>query len=194
MGIDFSAKAVDLARELATEQQLDARFICSDLYDLPNHLDEEFDVVFTSYGVLTWLPDLGRWAEIVARYLKPGGRFFIIEFHPFAAVFDDTAERTLRVHYPYFAQPQPLRFEEPTTYTGDNQIKIKNQTSYEWCHSFSDIVGSLLAAGLRIEDLREYDRICYKALPLLEEEEAGWWRLPAELGSIPLMFSLRATI
>ena len=87
-GIDFSDAAIDQARSLNEDMVLDVRFICSNLYDLPDALEEQFDIVFTSYGVLTWLPDIGRWAQAVSNHLKPGGVFYIVEFHPFATVFE----------------------------------------------------------------------------------------------------------
>lgn len=108
-GIDFSAKAITYARELAAEMQIPARFIQTDLYALPDVLDEQFDVVFTSYGVLGWLPDLDRWGAIVGRYLKPGGIVFIVEAHPTMLIFDDTGPLDLRVKYPYYPQI-PLSF------------------------------------------------------------------------------------
>ena len=82
-GVDFSDAAIDLARSLNDELELNTRFIRSDVYDLPDVLDEEFDIVFTSYGVLVWLPDLDRWASTIQRLLRPGGTFYIVEFHPF---------------------------------------------------------------------------------------------------------------
>lgn len=88
-GIDLSDKAIEAARELAQKVQQDATFICCDLYDLPNYLDEQFDIVFTTYGTIGWLPDLDKWAKIVSRYLKPGGQFVFVEFHPVAWMFDD---------------------------------------------------------------------------------------------------------
>ena len=88
-GVDFSPRAVDLAQALSRELDLPARFVCCDLYELPQQLDpaEKFDIVFTSYGALTWLSDRQRWAQIAASYVRTGGVFYIAEFHPFAMVF-----------------------------------------------------------------------------------------------------------
>ena len=112
-GVDFSEPAIVAARALAAELGIDARFVVSDVYALPDRLAGEYDIVFTSHGVLSWLPDLAGWARVVARFLKPGGAFFVVDTHPFAYVFDD--ERTdseLRVRYPYFPRPEPLREEK----------------------------------------------------------------------------------
>ena len=96
-GVDFSDKAIALADRLAREVGLDeaCRFVQSDLYDLPAHLDERFDVVFTSWGVLMWLPDLTAWGRLIARYLRPGGIFYIVDFHPFVL---DPRRRARRPH------------------------------------------------------------------------------------------------
>jgi 2-polyprenyl-3-methyl-5-hydroxy-6-metoxy-1,4-benzoquinol methylase len=113
VGLDFSDEAITLARRLAGEAGLSghAEFICSDLYDADLHLGERlFDVVFVSWGAIEWLPDLERWAAIIARHLRPGGAFYLAEMHPFAQILDDEApEGVLRVLYPYFSAPdQPV--------------------------------------------------------------------------------------
>ncbi len=106
-GVDFSEKAIALARSLSRELSIPAEFVLSDIAALPDVLHREFDIVFTSYGVLTWLSDLRRWGQVVAHFLKPGGTFFIAEFHLFAYIFDDEVAE-LQVRYPYFAPSAPL--------------------------------------------------------------------------------------
>ena len=117
-GIDFSESAINQARELAKECGIASRFLVSDVYDLPDNLDGQFDIVFTSGGVLWWLPDLTRWAQIASSFVRPGGTFYIAEFHPFASVFDDAPDvDDLYVKYPYFSTPdQPLRFDKEHAY------------------------------------------------------------------------------
>jgi len=190
-GVDFSGEAIALARSLSRELDIPATFVCSDLYELPAALSGQFDVVFTSYGVLCWLPDLRRWAEIAASYVKPGGVFYIVEFHPFSYVFDDSRDATdLRVAYSYFRGPEPDRWEPAGTYAEPGaQV---THPSYEWTHSLGDILSSLVAAGLRIEHLHEFPYTCYQALPLLERCPDGWWRLKGGRELIPLIFSLKA--
>src|SRR5689334_8942204 len=104
-GVDYSEVAIDLARSLAAELGLDARFIRSDVLDLPTVLTDQFDVVYTSRGVLAWLPDLRTWSRVIARFLRPGGTFYITEEHPFMHVFADDAK--LRVENDYFRGPEP---------------------------------------------------------------------------------------
>lgn len=190
-GIDFSEKAIGYARELASAMGIPARFIQTDIYDLPNVLDEQFDVIFTSYGVLCWLPDLDRWGQIVGRYLKPGGVFFIIEAHPTLYMFDDNDPTELRVKYPYFNQPEPIVIEPHIGNYADPTAPVTH-AEYSWQHSVSEIVNSLLAAGLRLEYLREYPHVIWQAFPFLVTDDGEYWRLPAEYPGIPLSFAIRA--
>ena len=189
-GVDFSDEAVELAQSLSEEIGIDARFILCNVYDLPSILHEQFDIVFTSYGVITWLPDLARWGRVVARYIKPGGVFYIAEFHPFAYVFYDEQDATeLRVHYPYFHAGEPLRFE-PGSYANPGAKVV--HPSYDWTHSLGDVVNALIDAGLSIEFLHEFPYSVYRQLPFMEKGSDGLWRLPPQHGEVPLMFSIMA--
>jgi len=187
-GVDFSDKAIDLARSLSEETGLKARFICSNIYDLPDALIERFDIVFTSYGVLSWLPDLGRWARVVAHYLKPGGIFYLVEFHPVLYMLDE--ERGDSLKYPYFHTPEPLLFQEKGSYA-DPQSDFLHP-SYFWTHSLGDVINSLISAGLVIQFVHEFPYSVYKCFTFMEEDEDGLWRLKGRSRSIPLMFSIKA--
>ena len=191
-GIDYSDVAIDLANSINEELKLPAKFICSNIYDLPEVLDEEFDIVFTSYGVLTWLPDLKKWGQIIARYLKKGGVFFIAEFHPFSMVFDEEHKTNLVYKYPYFHTKEPLYFQSEYTYT-DSEKLIENVDTYEWQHSFADILNSLLEAGLSIEEVKEYPFTTFCHFPFVEKCEDRYWRIKNKEFEIPLMFSIKAT-
>jgi len=98
-GVDLSDKAIESGRKIAEQINADVRFICCDLYDLPNHLDQQFDYVFTSYGTIGWLPDLDKWAKVISSFLKPNGKFVFVEFHPVVWMFDDNFEK---IGYRYF--------------------------------------------------------------------------------------------
>lgn len=188
-GVDFSGEAVALARGLSAECGIPARFIQSNLYDLPEVLDETFDIVYTSYGVLCWLPDLKGWAQLAARYLKPGGVFYLAEFHPFMMVFDDNTVPP-QVQYPYFHR-KALEFATQGSYA-DRSAQVKQPVSYEWAYPLSDVVSHLVVAGLRIEFLHEFDFCGYEMYPFMVRGEDGFWRLPPEIPALPLLFSIRA--
>ncbi len=186
-GIDFSPEAVRLAQSLSQELGIPARFLCCNLYDLPGLLDEQFDVVFTSYGALTWLPDRRRWAQIAAHCVRPGGIFYIAEFHPFAMTLADE-EPVLR--YPYFNEgvvewPVQGSYADPTAET-------RSRVSYEWNYPLGEVVSSLIEAGLRIQFVREWPFACYQMYPYLVKGEDGLYRLPPGVPGLPLQFSLRA--
>ncbi|MFW9796955.1 MAG: class I SAM-dependent methyltransferase [Candidatus Thorarchaeota archaeon] len=191
-GVDFSSEAIELAIELSKTANIDAKFVCTNIYDLREKLNGKFDIVFTSGGVIMWLPDLKEWARIIAHFLKPGGIFYIREFHPFGYVFDDDEDVTdLRVRYPYFQGKNPLSFEDEGTYA-DKSAKTGKMRSYEWNHSFSEIINVLIDVGLTIEFLHEFPMTTFKALPFMIEKEAGRWFLPDEEDKVPFMFSLKA--
>ena len=192
-GVDFSEQAIAQARELSSELGEPASFVCCDVLDLPAHLEGDFDVVYTSYGVLGWLPDLNRWAQVIAHFLRPGGTFYITELHPFVWPFDDRDGVTdLRVHYPYFPRETPLLFPVQGSYA-DREAHVEQTVEYCWPHSIGEIVTVLAAAGLRIEFLHEWPFLVWP-LPFLVEHPDQTWRLPADVtGEIPLMFSLKAT-
>ncbi|MHB1341860.1 MAG: class I SAM-dependent methyltransferase [Coriobacteriia bacterium] len=191
VGVDFSERAIALASGLAERLDLDARFIVSDVYETLDHLDgERFDVVFTSYGAISWLPDLYPWARVIAGALKPGGRFFIAEHHPTIWMYDDETTELAPPHkYGYFDR-EALRWEENGSYAApDSGITA---TSYSWQHTFEEIVGALVAAGLRVTSLKEYPYLAFQWFPTMVRGADGFWRMPEGAPGLPLMFSLEA--
>lgn len=197
-GVDFSEEAVDAARALAARMGVPATFIHRDVCDLPATLDGRFDVVFTSHGALCWLPDLEPWAQGIARCLAPGGLFYVVDAHPVLQCFDDRRPAPeLRLLYPYFHGSEPIREEHPGCYSAPDAPIAS--VEHIWLHPLSTIIGSLLRAGLRIESFEEYPFLGWKFFPWMEQGPDGWWRLPADsrlptgAGSLPLMFSLKAT-
>jgi SAM-dependent methyltransferase len=191
-GVDFSDVAIEAARALAAETGVPASFVCSDVYDLPAHLSGEFAIVFTSLGVLGWLPDLDAWAKVVAHFPAPGGVFCLIEGHPFALIFDDRrAEPELRLLYPYFHDREPIREEHPGSYAAPSAPL--HSVEHIWLHRMSDILGALLRAGLRITSFEEYPYVAWPMFPWMEQRADGAWQFPGGAGHIPLLFSLTAT-
>ncbi len=185
-GVDFSPRSIELARSLAEEFDLEAHFLCADLYELGDTIDSRFDIVFTSYGVLWWLPDLHRWAQVIADRLLPGGLFYMVEYHPFLNLLDDDGEL---LGTKYFPAHEPERYEVSGSYA------VAGDASYEcfgWVHSLSEIVNALLDAGLRIDFLHEHDYSPYGCFPFLEEREPGRYQVKGR-AEIPVLFSARAT-
>jgi SAM-dependent methyltransferase len=193
-GADFSDAGVRQARALAAELGIDARFVCAEVTELPRHLDGAFDVVYTTFGVLGWLPDLGRWAQVAAHFVRPGGILYVAEAHPVLWVWDDGEDvrpGQLRLKYPYWQQPEPLAVPVRGSYA-DPSAQVDEPTEYSWQHSLGEIVTAVANAGLRIEFLHEFPFVVWP-LPFLEGRSDRTWRLPGELdGRLPLLFSLRA--
>jgi len=192
-GIDFSQKALGHARRLARELGIAARFLEADVTDTAAVIaalaGDRFDVVFTSHGTISWLPDLRPWADTVAAALAPGGTFFIADSHPFTWMFDETTEPELRFRFDYFDR-SALRWEEKGSYAvPDGDFA---GVSYSWQHGLEEIVGSLTEAGLTVTSLREYPHLAWRWFPWMVKDEEGY-RLPEHMPRIPLMFSLTAT-
>lgn len=189
-GVDFSDEAIQLARKLSIETGIKAEFICSDIYKLPEIHKNKYDIVYTSGGVLCWLPDLNKWGKVIAHFLKPGGFFYIMEGHPFSTVFDNSkAAKELKVTQSYFHETVPIKWEPEGDYADWNFVS--SQGSYEWTHSMGDIINSLIDAGLKIEFLHEFPMIFYKCYPFMKQDKEGFWRL--EGNKLPMTFSLKAT-
>ena len=192
-GVDYAETAIALAQSLSAETGVPATFICADVYELPDVLSGRFDIVYTSYGVLSWLPDLPRWAAVIAHFLTPGGTFYIVEAHPFAWVFDDAATATeLQVRYPYFPSGAPLTAEVQGSYA-DPTAQVTHTVEHCWPHPLSDILTALLGAGLQIEFLHEFPHAAWQMFPFMEANAAGVWQLTGPRPAIPLTFSLKAT-
>jgi ubiquinone/menaquinone biosynthesis C-methylase UbiE len=195
-GADFSPAAIRLATELAADLGLsEARFVESNVYDLPAVLDDVFDVVYTSRGVLGWLPEIRPWAEVVARHVAPGGAFYISEIHPVAQAFENEGVRPgeLRLAYPYWEHPDPLVFPVTGSYA-DVTADVGDQQEHGWDHGLGEIVTALIEAGLTLEWLRESRELDWATDFLVETSPgSGRYRLPPDAGGeLPLMFSLLA--
>lgn len=185
-GCDLSENAIDYARQLSAELNLPAEFVCCNVYDLPQHLDGQFDLVFTSYGTIGWLPDLGPWAAVVDRFLKPGGFFYIADFHPVVWMFDEQMEQ---LKYPYH-NAGVIETEQTGTYA-DRYAGITYQ-EFGWNHSLSEIVNSLTGQGLRIEFLNEYPYSPYDCFSKTVKGPDGNYRIRGLEGVLPMVYSIKA--
>jgi SAM-dependent methyltransferase len=192
LGADFSERSIELARALAADLGVDARFVVSDVYGLPDVLSEDFDIVYTSRGVLGWLPDLDRWARVIETMLRPGGFFYVTEAHPLIQVFhDEEGTDELTLGYPYFDDRRPMTMLNRGSYA-NRKADVKHVFSHVWVHDMGQIVSSLTNAGLRIEFLHEFPFGDWEK-PFLEKGEDGMWHLPSDGGEVPLSFSLGAS-
>jgi len=185
-GVDFSDEAIKAAKSLNDELNLDAKFICSNIYDIEEHLDEKFDIVFTSYGTIGWLPDLKEWGRLISHYLKPGGTFYIVDFHTVLWMFDDDFKN---FKYSYFNLGE---IEEEVEGTYANINAPLKQKQYGWNHPLSEIINSLIENGLQIEFLHEFPFSVYDVFSNSAKGKDGWWRIKEMEDIIPMMFSIRA--
>jgi SAM-dependent methyltransferase len=201
VGLDLSDEAVALARRLAGETGLSGRaeFICSDLYDASDHLgDREFDIVFVSWGAIEWLPDLERWAGVIARHLRPGGTFYMAEIHPFAYALDEVpGEHDVQVKYGLLPAPDRPEVDPVQGSYADRDADSTGLVAYGWQHSFAEIIGALTGAGLRLEHLHEFPTSPAPPWDWMVQDHDRWWWLPDGEGGrrkdLPLSYSLRAS-
>lgn len=185
-GVDFSDKAIESARKLAKDTKCDVTFICCDIYDLPNHLDKQFEIVYTSYGTIGWLPDLEKWAEIVSKFLKPNGQFVFVEFHPVVWMFDDNFDK---VAYRYFNSGAIVELESGTY--ADRTAKI-SQEYVMWNHGLTEVLTSLINNGLEITSFSEYDYSPYNCFNKTIEFEPNKFRIEHLGNKIPMVYSIVA--
>jgi SAM-dependent methyltransferase len=186
-GVDFSDEAVKLAKKLNEELNLDAEFICSNIYDLKDNLEGKFDIVFASYGVIGWLPDLNKWAGIINHFLKPGGIFYLAEFHPVIWMFDSELKN---LKYSYFNSDDPIKEKIRGTYSDRNaEIEL---TEYGWNHSLDEVFNSLKNNGLKIESFNEYPFSFYDCFPDMVKGEDNLWRIKGFENILPMMYSVKA--
>lgn len=179
-GVDFSPAAIRAARGLAQELELEARFLESDVLQL--ELEEQFDIVFSSYGVLTWLPDLERWAHTVESLLRPGGAFFLVEFHPALMMLDFEGGS---LSYDYFRRP--YQEDVQGSYAAPEGPVHRE---HFWTHSLSDVITPLLDRGLTLLEFQEHDHSPYGCFPNMTEQQPGIWRWQSDV-RIPHLFSLK---
>lgn len=186
VGVDFSDSAIKKAKELQAQTNLDAEFICCNIYDLPNHLDQTFDIVFTSYGTIGWLEDIDLWGQLVQRYLKPTGYFVFAEFHPFIWTFDNDMQA---LTYDYF-KGAPIVETSEGSYADTNKEHVYE--SINWNYSLSEVFNSLKSAGMQLTDFQKYDYSPYNCFSNLIEISTQKYRFKHIPIRIPMVYALRA--
>lgn len=185
-GVDLSDKAIASAEQIAKNTDSNTRFICCDIYDLPNHLEQQFDIVFTSYGAIGWLPDLNKWAKTIVDFLKPNGQFVMVEFHPVVWMFDDHFEK---IGYNYFNSGAIVESEVGTY--ADKTAAIA-QECVMWNHGLGEVLSSLINSGLEISSLEEFDYSPYNCFNNTVEFEPKKYRIAHLENKIPMIYSIVA--
>lgn len=193
-GLDFSAPALEQARSLADRTGSTVDFVQADLYDAPDVVEHgAFDLVFTGVGALCWLPDISRWADVVATLLAPGGRLFLREGHPVLwALSDPRPDGVLSLEFPYFETAEPAVWDEPGTYV-ETQHDFANTVSATWNHGLGEVVTALLEVGLRLTMLVEHDSVPWDALPgQMDPVSENEWQLSDRPNRLPHTYTLQA--
>ncbi|MFD2970050.1 class I SAM-dependent methyltransferase [Sphingobacterium bambusae] len=185
--IDLSDKAIEKAKSIAKQSGMEVNFICCDLYSLTEHLTGDFDIVFTSYGTIGWLPDLSKWANIIYHFLTAKGKFIFVEFHPFIWMFDDEFRE---IRYSYSNEGPIIETEQGTYAQRDADIQQEYVT---WNHNLSEVFSSLLEQGLHIQEFKEFDYLPYNCFRNTIEFEPNKFRINHLNNRIPMVYALQAS-
>ncbi len=186
VGVDLADKAIEQANAFRQQLQLDASFVCCDIFEADQFINEQFDIVFTSYGTIGWLPQLDRWGEIISHFLKPGGQLVFVEFHPVMWMLDDASFTQLT--YSYF---NVHTFEEIVTTTYSDGPGHEPLVSFSWNHSLSEVFNALLQQQLAITDFREYPTSPYDCFPNTVKVDGGY-QIKGLEGKLPMVYSIVA--
>jgi SAM-dependent methyltransferase len=178
-GIDISSESILQASKLRDQLGLEAEFICSDVYSIRDQIDSQFDIVYTSYGVIAWLPDLEEWAKIIASSLATGGIFYMVEFHPFLSAMEGEH---------YFHKMEPDSYEE-VSYTENASTPLP---LHSWSHPISSVINALIRNGLKLSFFNEFPFSPYNCFDNLIEREPGKYYRTTTSPEIPMLFSLKA--
>lgn len=193
-GLDFSPDAIAAARELAARCGLDVRFVVANVYDAVEALGDQYDLVYTGVGALNWLPDIGRWAQVVASLLRPGGCLHLFESHPMLETIDDAAQPdAIHLSYPYFVTEHPIRWEDSISYAGEGVVESPLQ--YVWSHGLGEVVQGVIDAGLVVTKLQEHRVLPWRLLDWFDSVPGyeKWTQMPTHLRDVvPMSYTLRA--
>ncbi len=187
-GVDISNVAISKASELSAELNIPADFVCCNVLETSRYVQKQFDIVFTSYGVIGWLPDLKPWAKMIAERLRKGGTFYMAEFHPIAWMYEYLDDKPiLKYHYD---QSEVIYEEYKGTYAdADADITSKE---YTWNHSLSNVIQALIDAGLSVVNFTEHDGSPYEVFPEMESRGDGLYYLKEQ--KYPLIYELKMVL
>lgn len=187
-GLDFSEKAISKANQLNKDLGLNAQFVCADVYEANEVLNDQFDLVFTSYGTIGWLPDINKWASTIKQLLKPGGKLVFVEFHPVIWMFDDNLKNII---YSYFNGEEIIESSEETYTDGET---IGQPKTISWNHSLSEVFQALKGQGFTVEDFKEYDYSPYDCFSNTVEVAEGKFQIKGIEGKLPMVYSIVANL
>jgi len=186
VGVDLSDVATAKGTEMAKQLGAATSFVTCDVYDVPNQIEEQFDIVFTSYGTIGWLPDIDKWAAVIAKMLKPGGRFIFAEFHPVVWMFDDDFNE---VKHRYFKNESIKEIVEGSYAATDSKVELETIT---WNHGLGEVVGSLRKQNLNISQFKEYDYSPYGCFAGAEKIADRKYRIKKFGNQIPMVYAIEA--
>ncbi|WOI23061.1 class I SAM-dependent methyltransferase [Nonlabens ulvanivorans] len=185
-GVDISDEAIKLARKLSVDLGIPAQFVCCNVLETSNYIKEKFDIIFTSYGTIGWLPDLKPWAQMISERLNDNGVFYIVDFHPIAWMYDyNVTPPVMKYHY---AREEAIYDEYEGTYANNKSKMVSKE--YGWNHSLSEVVQSLIDAGLSVNLLAEHDGSPYDVFPNMKLRDDGLYYLDG--GLYPMLFEISA--
>ena len=193
VGLDLSDTSLEFAKDIAAKSGVTVEFVHSNVYDARENVEGSFDLVYTSLGVLCWLPDIEKWAETIVSLMAPGGCFFIRDDHPMFMTIGDDVSNGLKIEQSYFQLDQPLTWEDETSYIlDDNAPKIKAKRNHQWNHSIGEIITALIRAGLTIDSVEETPYSAWCPWPELMVKEGHVYRLKDASERLPLQFVICA--
>ncbi len=186
-GLDLSNTAIKKAGELAAQCGLEAAWVCANVLDFQPELEARFDIVFTSFGTIGWLPELPGWARNIRRYLKPGGRFVFVEFHPVVWMFDNAFKE---IAYSYFNREPIVEIQKGSYAAPEAPLEM---AAHGWNHGLGEVLGALLGEGLRIDHFEELDGSPHNCFSNTVKAEDGLYRISGLEHKVPMVYALACT-
>lgn len=194
VGVDLSPGSLRRARDVAARAGADIEYVEANVYDAREAVTGDFDLVYTSIGVLCWLPDVTAWARVIASLLRPGGRFVLRDDHPMFMTIGEDVSAGLRIEHPYFQRAEPMTWDEAHSYieTPEGVPPLAHGVSHQWNHSIGEILTALLGAGLVLDSFEETPYSAWTPWPELMVREGDRFRLREDPDRVPLQFVLTA--
>jgi SAM-dependent methyltransferase len=193
-GLDFSAPALAVAAQLAADCGAAIDYVESELYGAVDALGAgRFDLVYTGIGALCWLPDVRRWARVVAALLRPGGRLFMREGHPMLwTLADPRPDGLVVVEYPYF-ETEGVHFSEPVSYVAHDE-PLRSPDIVHFNHGLAEVITAVMDAGMSLNAIEEHDTVPWNPLDdAMEDVGGGEYRLRTSPDRLAATYTLQAT-